>query len=169
MSEEPKVERNIADELNRLGKQVADAIKAAWESEDRKKLQSELTDGFQKFGAQVTEAMDKASESETAKELRVKAEKVAADIRDRGVVDDVRKGILTGLDTLNRELSKLVEKLESKPAAEAPEAPEAPAGPPHRKLPPEPKRKGDRKINGVGSKLAVGAGFPSLTRYRRQR
>lgn len=129
MSEEQKVERNIADELNKLGKQVADAIKAAWESEDRKKLQSELTDGLQKFGAQVTEAMDKASESETAKELRVKAEKMATDIRDRGVVEDVRKGILTGLDTLNRELSKLVEKLESKQPTEAPEAPEAPAEP----------------------------------------
>ena len=64
--------------------------------------------------------MEKASDSDTAKELRVKAEKVAADIREKGVVEDVRQGILTGLDTLNKELSKLVEKLESKPVAEAP-------------------------------------------------
>jgi len=129
MSEELKGERNIADELSKLGKQVADAIKTAWESEDRKKLQGEITEGLQKFGAQVTEALDKASESDTAKELRVKAEKVAADMREKGVVEDVRKGILTGLDTLNKELGKLVEKLESKPAAETPAAPETPAEP----------------------------------------
>jgi hypothetical protein len=136
MSEEPKVERSIADELGKLGKQVADAIKGAWESEDRKKLQVEITEGMQKFGAQVTEALDKASDSETAKELREKVEKVAADIREKGVVDDIRQGILTGLDTLNKELGKLVEKLEPKPAAEASATPEAPAEP---KAPVEPQ------------------------------
>ncbi len=127
MSEEPKVERNIADELGKLGKQVADAIKAAWESEDRKKLQSEIAEGFQKFGKEVSEAAEKASESETAKELREKAEKVVEEIRESDVVEDVRKGILIGLDALNRELGKLLEKLEPKPAAEAPAEAEAPA------------------------------------------
>lgn len=130
MSEEPKVERNIADELNKLGKQVADAIKAAWESEDRKKLQTEISEGFQNFGSQVTEALDKASESETAKDLREKAEKVVEDIRESDVVEDVRKGILTGLDALNRELGKLLTKLETRPAEpEAPAEPEPPASP----------------------------------------
>ncbi len=56
MSEETHVEKNIADELNKLGKQVADAIKAAWESEDRKKLQNEITEGLQKFGDQIIHA-----------------------------------------------------------------------------------------------------------------
>lgn len=129
MSEEPKVERNIADELNKLGKQVADAIKAAWESEDRKKLQTEIAEGMQKFGAQVTEAIDKAGESEAAKELREKAEKVVEDLRESDVVEEVRKGILTGLDALNQELGKLLAKLEPKPAAEAPVEPAPAAGP----------------------------------------
>lgn len=129
MTEEPKVERNIADELGKLGKQVADAIKAAWENEDRKKLQTEIAEGFQKFGQEVNEAVEKASDSEAARDLRVKAEKVVEDIRESDVVEDVRKGILTGLDALNRELGKLLEKLETKPAAETPAAPEAPEPP----------------------------------------
>lgn len=129
MSEEPKAVRSIADELNKLGTQVADAIKAAWESEDRKKLQTEIAEGVQKFGAQVTEALDKASESEAAKDLREKAEKVVEDLRESDVVEEVRKGILTGLDALNRELGKLLAKLEATPAAEAPPAAEPPASP----------------------------------------
>jgi len=139
MSEEPKVEgRTITDELSKLGKQMADAIKAAWESDDRKKLQAEITEGLQKFGDEVAEALDKAGQSDTAKELRVKAEKVTADMREKGVVEDVRKGIISGLDVLNKELGRLVEKLEPKAkpegevAAEAPDepaAPEAPAAP----------------------------------------
>ena len=48
-----------------------------------------------------------------------------------GVVEDVRKGIISGLDVLNVELSKLVEKLEPKATSsdEAPAVPEAPAEP----------------------------------------
>ncbi|MCX7707229.1 MAG: hypothetical protein N2204_04400 [Anaerolineae bacterium] len=134
MSEEPKVERSIADELSKLGKQLAEAVKAAWESEDRKKLQAEIAEGFQKLSQEVSEAVEKASESETAKELREKAEKMVEEIREADVVEEVRKGILAGLDVLNRELGKLLEKLETRPAAEpAPEAPAeppAPAGPP---------------------------------------
>ena len=132
MSEEPKVEgRSITEELGKLGKQMADAIKAAWESDDRKKLQAEILDGLQKFGDEVTEALDKAGQSETAKDLRVKAEKVATDVRATGVAEDVRKGIISGLDVINQELGKLVEKLEPKtsPADEASAAPEAPADP----------------------------------------
>jgi hypothetical protein len=139
MSEEPKAEgRTITDELSKLGKQMADAIKAAWESDDRKKLQAEITEGLRKFGDEVAEALDKAGQSDTAKELRVKAEQVSADMREKGVVEDVRKGIISGLDVLNKELGKLVEKLEPKATPEgesaagtpdepaAPEAPDAP-------------------------------------------
>ncbi len=119
MSEEPKVERRtITDELSKLGKQMADAIKAAWESDDRKKLQAEITEGLRKFGDEVAEALDKAGQSDTAKDLRVKAEQVSADMREKGVVEDVRKGIISGLDVLNKELGKLVEKLEPKARSE---------------------------------------------------
>jgi predicted GNAT superfamily acetyltransferase len=142
MSEEPKVEgRSITEELGKLGKQMADAIKAAWESEDRRKLQAEILDGLQKFGDEVTVAFDKAGQSDTAKDLRVKAEKVVVDVRASAVAEDVRKGIISGLDVLNAEMSKLVEKLEPKPAPsdEAPVEPEAPAEPTEPEAPVEPE------------------------------
>ncbi|PKO23190.1 MAG: hypothetical protein CVU38_05385 [Chloroflexi bacterium HGW-Chloroflexi-1] len=130
MSEEPRTERSIVDELSKLGKQVADAIKAAWESEDRKKLQTEITDGLQQFGNQVSEAVDKAGESKAATQIRERAEKVVTEVRESDVVDDVRKGLLTGLDAINKELGKLLEKLEAQRALEAPaESVEPPATP----------------------------------------
>ncbi len=129
MSEEPKAERSIADELSKLGKQLAEAVKAAWESEDRKKLQAEIAEGFQKLSQEVGAAVEKASESEAARELREKAEKVVEEIREADVVEEVRKGILVGLEALNRELGKLLEKLESAPAPKEPEAPAEPSAP----------------------------------------
>jgi hypothetical protein len=115
MSEEPKVERSIADELGKLGQQMASAAKAAWESDDRKKLQSELTQGIEKFSQELSTTLEKATESEQAKELRVKAERVVEEVRSADVIDEIRKGILTGLEVLNRELGKLVEKLDATP------------------------------------------------------
>lgn len=142
MSEEPKAEeRSIVDELSKLGQQMAAAIRSAWESDERKRLQTEILDGLQKFGDEVTQALDKAGQSETAKDLRVKADKVAADVREKGVVEDIRKGIIGGLDVINTELSKLVEKLEPKtqPAGEPSVGAEAPAEPTAPEAPAEPE------------------------------
>ncbi|MCX6027809.1 MAG: hypothetical protein NT169_00725, partial [Chloroflexi bacterium] len=107
MSEETHVEKNIADELNKLGKQVADAIKAAWESEDRKKLQNEITEGLQKFGDQMTDAAKKAAESDPAKQIKTQAEEVVTKVKESDVTEEVRKGLLGALETVNKELGKL--------------------------------------------------------------
>jgi hypothetical protein len=141
---EQKAEGSIVDELTMLGKQAADALKAAWDSPDRKRLQAELAEGIEKFGREVGAALDKASESQQAKELRTKAVKVAEDVHVSDAVEEVRKGILTGLEAMNRELSKLLERLEAErtapaepaevkvpatPVGEAPEVGQPPAAP----------------------------------------
>lgn len=113
----PGAEKSIADELARLGKQVAEAVKAAWESEDRKKIQADVADGLQKFGQEVSGAFERAAESEQAKEMRVKAERVADDIAKSDVVGEVRRGIVSGLEVVNRELGRLLERLEAKQGA----------------------------------------------------
>jgi signal recognition particle GTPase len=118
--ETPAADKSIADELARLGKQVADAVKAAWESEDRKKIQADVADGLQKFSQEVSSAFERATESEQAREVRVKAEKVADDIAKSDVVGEVRKGIVSGLEVVNRELSRLLERLETKAAETEP-------------------------------------------------
>jgi hypothetical protein len=125
MTEGNSEEKTISGEFDRLGKQVAEAINKAWESEDRKKLQAEVTTGLESFGSQVTEAMRKASESEAASQIRDQTEKVVAQVRDSDVTGEVRKGMIAGLGALNRELGKLVERLEVAPPASAPPATES--------------------------------------------
>ena len=114
MSEERGIERNIADELEKLGQQLAKTAKAAWDSDERKKLQTEITSGVQRFGQEISAAFEKATASDQAKELVTRAEKVATDVQKTDVVEEVRKGLLVGLDALNRELDKLLERLEPK-------------------------------------------------------
>jgi hypothetical protein len=128
MAEVTGEEKSISSEFARLGKQVADAINVAWQSEDRKKLQAEVTSGLDSFGAQVSEAMRKASESDAATQIRDETEKVVTQIRESDVTGEVRKGLIAGLEVLNRELGRLVERLEVTPSPSAAPATDS-AGP----------------------------------------
>ena len=97
---------------------------------------------MQRFGQEISAAFEKAAAGDQAKELRTRAEKVATDVQKTDVVEEVRKGLLVGLEAINRELGKLLERLEPKageaevgePAAdvaagEAVAEPEIPAAP----------------------------------------
>ncbi len=113
--EEPQAERSIADELAKLGQQLATAAQKAWDSDERRRLQTEITTGVQRFGQELSGAVNKAAESDQAKELRTRATKVADDMQKTDVIEEVRKGLLVGLEAINRELGKLLERMESKP------------------------------------------------------
>jgi hypothetical protein len=119
MAEDTTEEKSISNELSKLGKQGADAINAAWESEDRKKLQADVTVGLESFGDQVSDAMRKASESEAARQLRDQTEKIVSEVRQSDVTGEMRRGLIAGLEVLNRELGRLVERLETPPSAGA--------------------------------------------------
>jgi hypothetical protein len=125
VSEEPRAESSIADELAKLGQQLATAAQKAWDSEERKRLQNEITTGVQRFGQELQAAVNKAAESEQAKELKTRATKVADDVQKTDVIDEVRKGLLVGLEAINRELGKLLERMETKPGETEVAAPPA--------------------------------------------
>lgn len=129
MAEQPRTPSQITEELSKMGKLVAQAVQSAWESEDRKKLEAEVVEGLRKLSDEVTAAAKKAGESDAARQLKAQAEKVAAEVKEHDVAEEIRKGLLVGLEAINQELGKLVERLDprkSPPAEPAAEA-EAPA------------------------------------------
>jgi len=129
MAEEGQDERSVAGEFNKLGKQFVTVIRTAWESEDRKRVEQEIVDGLQKFGDEITGVLQKAADSETGKQFTVRAEEVIADVKTSDVADDVRKGMLSALEALNKELGKLSEKLDAAASETAAEADKDTTGP----------------------------------------
>jgi hypothetical protein len=117
VSEEPQAERSIADELAKLGQQLAAAAQKAWDSDERRRLQNEITTGVQRLGQELSGAVGKAADSEQAKELKTRATKVAEDVQKTDVIEEVRKGLLVGLEAINRELGKMLERMEPKTEA----------------------------------------------------
>ena len=115
MTDQPRTPSPIAEELNKMGKLLVQAVQAAWESEERKKLEAELTEGLRKISDEVTAAAKKAQ-----------AEKIATEVKEHDIAEEVRKGLLVGLEAINQELGKLAERLEPKKKAES-ETPGDPA------------------------------------------
>lgn len=132
MTEETKApeaeERTIVEELSELGRQLGAAFKAAWESEERRKLQQEIREGLAALGDQLEEAVQTARESEALQELRADLQKAVETARQSEPAQDIGEGLLKGLRQINRQLSRLLASWE-KPAA-GPEAPEEGASTP---------------------------------------
>jgi hypothetical protein len=132
MNEEPRgTGDTITEELTRLGRQLVDAGRLAWESEDRRRMQTELSDGLRTLGDSIETTLRQARQNDTTKQIGEQAQKMAAKVQDSGVVDEVRDGLVTGLAGLNRELSRLIDRLATKNAGVAgTQPPDVPAATP---------------------------------------
>ena len=120
MAQEPRPGGSIADELNRLGRQLGEAARLAWESEDRKRLQTELEDGLRRFGAQAESSIEQARRSEAARQVAGQAERRGSTSqRSKGRRGSPR-GLIVGMAGLNRELSRLLDRLGERPRRHPP-------------------------------------------------
>ena len=121
MTEEQKSGSEVMNELEALGKQLGAAVKALWQSEESRKLRQEIGDGFVQLGKHMDEAVKTAQDSEAAREFKGQVKETVDKARESDVAGKVQQGLVTGLQQLNAELSKLVSSLESsrKPEAEA--------------------------------------------------
>src|SRR5512135_2870660 len=61
---------NISDQLNELGKNLREALRSAWESEERRKLQKEIEEGMANLGASLSQAAKDFSNTPTGQSLK---------------------------------------------------------------------------------------------------
>jgi hypothetical protein len=112
MTEPKQPESTIAEELSRLGAQVAEAMRLMWESDERQRLQEDLSKGVQSFAEQLGTAAEQAGRSETTQEIKAQAKKVAERLKESSAADEVRTGLINGLAAVNEELKRLIERLD---------------------------------------------------------
>jgi len=117
---------SIARELQELGRQLANTMRAAWESEQRQEIQQEMTDGIRSLRDQLTESVETVRTNPRARtmtqSMKEQIGKAAETTRVTGVVDDVREGLTLGLAELNDQLRRLSTRLERRDEAGGGEA-----------------------------------------------
>lgn len=98
---------DIADEFKRLGRQFADTLETAFNSQEARRIETEVRAGMKSFADEVEKVFHQAKESPAA--TRVKEEAVGAKERVESgeFARKAQEGMASGLRWLSTELDKL--------------------------------------------------------------
>ncbi len=110
-------EGSVADELNELGKKLVTALKAAWESPERKQLEREISTGVQSISQEIDRGLEQVRSSIKTGEVRQQVERAAEQARPGDVLEEFRTGLVQGLRELNTQLDNVIQSLQNRPPA----------------------------------------------------
>ena len=112
---------DVAEELKGLGRQFAETIRTAWNSEERQKLEGEVREGVRSFADEIDKVIREARDSQAASRIKQEAEQVATKVETSDVGRKARSGVVQGLHWLSEELGRLAEKFTPTESTEASE------------------------------------------------
>ena len=118
LADEPqKTERvevvDITGELQNLGKQVAETLKSAWQSEERQKVENQVKEGVQSFANEIDKAMNEFREGQVGQKFKSEVSEVKSKVETSEVGGKTTAGIAQGLRWLSVELAKLADQFTS--------------------------------------------------------
>jgi hypothetical protein len=102
-------EGEVTKEFRRLGDNLMEVLRSAWESPERKKLQSEIEAGLTELGASLNKAVLEARQSPTGQRLESEVKEFGERVRTGEVEADARKNLLSLLKDLNSKIEKAAE------------------------------------------------------------
>lgn len=102
-------ESEVAQEFRRLGENLQDILRTAWESPERKKLQSEIKVGLAELETSLNKAATEFRESPTGQRLKTEVENLGERVRSGEVEGRLRTDLLSLLRQLNIRLEEASE------------------------------------------------------------
>jgi hypothetical protein len=111
MEENQTSENKIADELLQIGKNLTEVVKAAWESQERRRLQQEIASGLSELSELLRKEAEHAKASPTGQRIRSSAEDLKERIRMGQAESRAREEILSALRATNDQLRKVIDYL----------------------------------------------------------
>jgi len=109
-AEEKSQGPDVVEEFKKMGRQFAETIEAAWNSEERVRVETEVREGVHSFVDEVDKVFREAKDSATAEKMKSNAAnmKEQAESSDLGIM--ARDSIVQGLTWLSEEFGKLAEQ-----------------------------------------------------------
>ncbi len=108
MTEQPP-ESDLSSEFERLGRNLKEAARTAWESEESQKLQSELRRGLAALEAGLTGAAHEVKTGEAGQKFKAEVEDLGQRVKSGQVEQQLRKDLLSALRTINGQLQKFTQ------------------------------------------------------------
>ena len=106
---------DIGEQLNELGKNLREALRTAWESDERRKLQQDIEVGLTNLRDSLNEAAKDFSNSQAGQNLKDDVKDLHERWQTGEVGSKVRSEIAEALRTVNQELQKTSQKSQPPP------------------------------------------------------
>jgi len=113
--------QEVGGQFQALGRSLADAFQAAWQSEENRRQLNDMKKGLESMASQISQAIEQAAASPKGRQVRQQAEKSAGAAQAAGkqALQDAQPHLLAALRQINGELQKLIARLQqSGPADE---------------------------------------------------
>jgi uncharacterized phage infection (PIP) family protein YhgE len=144
---EPQKETpDLATELREMGQQIEALFRAFIESERAKQMQATVAKSVQNVAAVMRETVEKLQSDPRVQQVEDRGRQALERARESQVFHDVQETLVNGLEQINAQLHKLVEKLEAERAAAGTQsAQEGESNPPVEHVPLEAPATGETK------------------------
>ena len=111
MTESPKPDDDLFDELAALGANVANMLRAAWASPERQRVRHDLEAALQDVAGTLSRAGAEFLASPTGQHLQAEMSRVREKIRAGGLEATAQQELLAVLKRLNEELTRAATKV----------------------------------------------------------
>lgn len=143
---EPQKETpDLATELREMGQQIEALFRAFIESERAKQMQVTVAKSVQNVAAVMRETVEKLQSDPRVQQVEDRGRQALERARESQVFHDVQEALVNGLEQINAQLHKLVEKLEAERAAGTQSAQGGETNPPIEHVPLEAPATGETK------------------------
>jgi hypothetical protein len=112
---------DVVEEFKKLGRQFAETIEAAWNSEERIRVETEVREGVNSFVDEVDKVFREAKDSATAEKVKGEAAEAKTRVENSDIGEKARDGIVLGLTWLSEEFGKLADQFTPVPTEKGPE------------------------------------------------
>lgn len=110
MSENEQSEYDLTEEFRKLGKNLAEALRTAWESPERRKFQQEIENGINEMGTTLTKEFGTFIESPTGQRLKSDVQDLGERFRTGEAQQKARDELLNALRRANSEIQRATER-----------------------------------------------------------
>lgn len=115
-----EVQADVSEALRNLGRQFAETIQTAWNSQERREFESEVREGVEHFADEVQKVFREAKESKPVKKVKEEATEAKDRVETKELSRKARSSVVDGLQWLSQELGRLAEQF-SPPEEKEPE------------------------------------------------
>lgn len=105
---------DVVESLRDLGRQFAETVRTAWNSQERHNIEAEVREGVKTFADEINKAIHEVREGPAGQKVREEAQEVKKSVESGDLGRKTKAGIVQGLQWLSEELNKLANQFTPK-------------------------------------------------------